>query len=216
MSRFTLHLVVPLGVAAIASASHAGIVNPSFEDVYPSPRDPFAMLPVGWTTVVPEDGWDAVYAEGIDYYVLSPITPIDGRAMAIVTRPWRLWQTVTLAAGDTILVDVAVATSSPQADGTAMVGLGSFRDQWWNFAAWTGLNVPYLSNFGTAGVSWIGWQTLSLTVPATGTYDLVLINSFNTGLGDVSTYFDNIRVIPAPGAAAMLVLGGAVVARRRR
>ncbi|MBX9736151.1 MAG: hypothetical protein K2X32_04425 [Phycisphaerales bacterium] len=219
MSRSALHLVVTLGVAAIASASHAGIVNPSFEDVYPSPREPLLMLPVGWTTEVPEEGWDAVYAEGYDIYVGSPITPTDGRAMAIATSPWRLWQTVTLTAGDTILVDVAMATNSTQAFGTAVIGLGSGSDYsgWTNLSTYSSFKVPYPGISAGPGASWIGWQTLSLTVPATGTYDLVLIGSFShNGDGSVSTYFDNIRVIPGPGAAGLLTVGGLLVARRRR
>jgi hypothetical protein len=218
MNRLTVQVVAACGVAAFASATRAGIVNPSFEDVYPSPREPFLMLPTGWTTIVPEDGWDAVYSEESDVYVGSPITPTDGRAMAIVTSPWRLWQTVTLTAGERILVDVAVATNSTQAFGSAIVALGSGPDFVpWNVTASSSFDVPYPGDFGTLDVPWIDWQTLSLTVPATGTYDLVLIGSFShNGDGSVSTYFDNIRVIPAPSALALLGLGGAVAARRRR
>ncbi|MBY0313705.1 MAG: hypothetical protein K2W85_16695 [Phycisphaerales bacterium] len=219
MNRSALHLVVRLGVAAITSASHAGIVNPSFEDVYPSPHDPFVVLPVGWTTVVTEEGFDTAWAEKFGEYGAPPAGPTDGRAMAIVTAPWRIWQTVTLTAGERIFVDVAVATSSSQAYGSAVIALGSSWNEpaLWNFAASASLDVPYPGNFGSGGVSWIGWQTLSLTVPATGTYDLVLIGGFSgTANGGTNTYFDNIRVIPAPGTAALLVLGRARLNRRRR
>lgn len=221
MSRSTLHLVVTLGVVAIASASHAGIVNPSFEDVYPSPRDSQFMLPVGWNTLIADDSpfgpYDTAWAGEEDVYMFPSFGPSDGGFMAIGSMNAPLWQSVTLTAGDVILVDVAAATNSSHQDGAAMVGLGSIGDRWGNLAALGRFDVPSESNFGWFGVPWIDWQTVSLTVPATGTYDLILFGSFGGNAdGQTNTYFDNIRVVPAPGALALLGLGGVIASRRRR
>lgn len=63
----------------------------------------------------------------------------------------------------------------------------------------------------------MNWQTLSLTVPSTGTCTLPL-NSMFGGNGDGETYsfFDNARIAPAPDVAKLIGLGGMIIARKRR
>ncbi|MBY0262368.1 MAG: hypothetical protein K2Q20_08485 [Phycisphaerales bacterium] len=217
MARPIVHLLAAFGVAAIAPAVHAAIVNPSFEDVYPSPNDPIFTLPVGWNTSTGQapgyDPWDTSWADSYDIYMSQYFAPSDGERMGINSSTGILWQSVTFSAGDTILVDVAMVTDASLASGAATVALGSFL----NYAASASYSVPLGGGFGGLRTPWIGWHTVSLTVPATGTYDLILIGSFGgTADGKTHTYFDNIRVVPSPGAAAFLTLGGLLAARRRR
>ncbi len=206
MTRPIIHLLAALAVSAAASAAEADIVNPSFEQVYPNPLVEGWFLPSGWD--VEENAWvwsdTGQWAEGS---FLLP--PTHGQWKAGTAFGYSLSQQVGLNAGDQVLVDVAMTCDAWYADGWAEIRLGD----WQNPAAFSRSYVV-MSRYNT---SLIGWHTLSLTVPASGTYDLALQGiSSGTGDGTIYFHFDNVRVVPAPGAAALLVLGGAVVARRRR
>ncbi len=219
MGRSIFHLVATLAIAAAATASHAGIVNPSFDDVFPSPRSQWHyMLPSGWSADIAEDDgtgqpYDLAWVSQYDTWGSSPITPSNGGWMAIVTAGGYFSQEVSLTAGDQILVDFAVSTTDLFAFGTAFMALQDGPIQ-----VFASFEVPFNSDFGTQGSQrWLNWQTLTLTVPSTGTYTLSLNGQFNgAGNGEHYTFFDNVRIVPAPGSLALLGLTSLVPPLRRR
>jgi hypothetical protein len=192
-----------------AAAAHASIVNPSFEDVYaynhPNPMLQGFLLPVGWNVPDVPPGfdpfwWDEFGAIAVEGYGFS--TPTDGMRIVFVTS--RIWQTVTLTGGDQIVLDVFVWS-----DGWTVGGVGMWISN--GQSTWS----SSLEFNSSDGVIYTGWQQLTLTVPASGTYELSLLNGLG-GDGGALAFFDNIRVIPTPGAAALLGLSSVLVARRRR
>jgi hypothetical protein len=115
----------------------------------------------------------------------------------------RIWQTVPLTGGDQIVLDVFV-WSYGWTVGSAGMSISNGQSTWSS-------SLEVDSSWGVN----TGWQQLTLTVPASGTYELTLLSALD---GDAGAFacFDNIRVIPAPGAAALLGLSSVLVARRRR
>jgi hypothetical protein len=203
-------LFAPLAALAFVTQSgQASIVNPSFEDTTAHPLTDFFRVPTGWTidtwlfseepTSGATDGWPFV------------TRPTHGQSMGISAGGF-LTQSVLLQAGDEVLVDVAIETDRFQSDGLAYIALVAPQ-----MTLSTGIDVPWLS-FGLGGTtSRIDWQTLSLVVPTAGTYELRLHGYFGgTGDGWTWAFFDNIRVVPAPGAAVVLGLAGVLISRRRR
>jgi hypothetical protein len=191
-----------------AATAHASIVNPSFEDAYNHPRFQEFLLPVGWDVfdAHPDAGpswWEesGVYIWRDEWGLVT--TPTDGTRKLFITLGARIWQTVTLTAGDQILLDVAIFTS-PWPSGSAGMWISNGQSIWSSSL-----------EFDTGGGFNTGWQQLTLTVPASGTYELSLFNHV-FDYGGVLAFFDNIRVIPTPGAAALLGLSSVLVARRRR
>lgn len=207
----TKTLFAPLAALAfVAQSGQASIVNPSFEDTTAHPLSDFFRVPTGWTV----DTWlfsDEPNSGAIDgpYFVTRPT---HGQSMGI-SSPGRLTQSVSLQAGDEILVDVAIETDQFESSGLAYIELVAPQ-----VTLSTGIDVPWLSGFGWGGsTTRIDWQTLSLVVPTTGTYELRLHGYFGgTGDGWTSAFFDNIRVVPAPGAAVVLGLAGVLLSQRRR
>lgn len=205
MGRFTVHVAVTLGVAAITSASHAGIVNPSFEDEF-----------LGWSML------------GGDGFVLNwngfggTPNPGAGQAAASMEGPGGGWQTVALSAGDVILFDAAPA--QPFGPG---YGGGAFHLQVWLGPAtsmypeqWD-LNTPTQVNISwyEPDVPYGQWTTRSVTAPSTGLYTLGFFgwtSSTFPGLDARWMLLDNFRIVPAPGAAALLALAAVASSRRRR
>ncbi|MBY0313707.1 MAG: hypothetical protein K2W85_16705 [Phycisphaerales bacterium] len=197
----TRPLLFSVLVVAIASTSHADIVNPSFEQVYPNPLVEGWSLPVGWE--VGSDDW--VWADS----GYLPILPTHGQWLAGTAFGYSLSQQVALNAGDQVLVDVAMTCDAWYAEGWAEIRLGD-----WQSPAALARSYVVMSRYNT---SLIGWHTLSLTVPASGTYELALQGvSGGTGDGTINFYFDNVRVVPTQGAGTLLGLGGVLAARRRR
>ncbi len=213
MNRSALHLVLTLGVAAIASASHAGIVNPSFEEF-----DANGQV-TGWSLL---DGGLLIDLNGFGGTPNSGA----GQVAAYMEGAGGGWQTVALSAGDVILFDAAPARP---------FGPG-YGGGWFNLQVWlcpptnvfpSNLGLPWGPSTPTeANISWSEptapygqWTTRSLIAPATGLYTLGFFGWAYSNFPAVDSCWvmiDNFRVVPAPGAAAILVLGGAVVARRRR
>jgi hypothetical protein len=197
-------------MAICGPGAHAGIINPSFEDTTAHPLTDFVRIPTGWTidTWLFSDEPTSGATDGV-YFVTRPT---HGQSMGISAGGF-LTQSVSLHAGDEILVDVAIETDRFESSGLAYIALVAPQ-----MTLSTEVDVPWLSGFGTGGAtSRIDWQTLSLVVPTTGTYELRLHGYFGgTGDGWTFAFFDNIRVVPAPGAAVVLGLAGVRLSRRRR
>jgi hypothetical protein len=199
-----------------AAAAHASIVNPSFEDVYaynhPNPMLQGFLLPVGWNVPDVPPGfdpfwWDEFGAIAVEGYGFS--TPTDGMRIVFVTS--RIWQTVTLTGGDQIVLDVAIDNSYGYFTyGCAGMSISNGQSTWSSV-----LEIPWDNRLGWPNNDTTGWQQITLTVPASGTYELTLWSALG-GSGGGAALFDNIRVIPTPGAAALLGLSSVLVARRRR
>jgi hypothetical protein len=203
----SLAAFVLVAAGLCAATAHASIVNPSFEDVYNHPRFQEFLLPVGWDVpdAHPDAGpdwweWSGVYIWEWGGFV----TPTDGTRLVFVSPGLRIWQTVTLTAGDQILLDVFV-WSDGWTVGSAGMWISNGQSTWSSSLEFNSFD----------GVIDTGWQQLTLTVPASGDYELSLFNQLY-GAGGGLAFFDNIRVIPTPGAAALLGLSSVLVARRRR
>jgi hypothetical protein len=197
--------LVAAGLCAVTA--HASIVNPSFEDVYnhPDPMYQDFLQPVGWNNPDFNPLWPPYGAWVVDG---ADVMPTDGTKMVLIQN--RIWQTVTLTAGDQILLDVAIInTGYSRTWGNAGISISNGQSTWSSF-----FEIPYNSPLDWP-ISTTGWQQLTLTVPASGTYELTLLSALD---GDAGAFacFDNIRVIPTPGAAALLGLSSVLVARRRR
>jgi hypothetical protein len=206
--RRSLAALALVAAGLCAATAHASIVNPSFEDVYIPPRFQDVLLPVGWNVfdAPPDAGpdwWDdhsaSVWGDEWGW-----VTPPDGTRVLFVTSGARVWQTVTLTGGDQILLDVFV-WSDGWTVGSAGMSISNGQSTWSS-------SLEFDSSWGVINT---GWQQITLTVPASGTYELTLFNGLG-GDGGALAFFDNIRVIPTPGAAALLGLSSVLVARRRR
>jgi hypothetical protein len=205
----TTTLIAPLAALALmAQAGHASIINPSFEDTTAHQLTGEIRVPTGWTIDTYFNGYPLSGAtEGWPFAT----QPTHGQSMGIA-RDGRLTQSVFLQAGDEVLVDVAIETDRSGSGGEALFELVSPE----TFLS-RQINVS-ISWFGRGyGISRIDWQTLSLVVPTTGTYELRLQGFFDgTADGGTSAFFDNIRVVPSPGAAATLGFAGVLAAGVRR
>jgi hypothetical protein len=188
-----------------AATAHASIVNPSFEDVYNHPRFQEVLLPVGWNVFdAPPDAGPSWWEEHGPWVVEWDGLSTDGTRALLTLHDNRIWQTVPLTGGDQIVLDVFVWS-----DGWTVGGVGMWISN--GQSTWS----SSLEFNSSDGVIYTGWQQLTLTVPASGTYELSLLNGLG-GDGGALAFFDNIRVIPTPGAAALLGLSSVLVARRRR
>jgi hypothetical protein len=205
MSCSSPRFVVTIGVAVIASTSHAAIVNPSFEDDV-----------LGWSML----GGDGFLTDWNGFGG----TPHSGagQAAARMEGAGGGWQTVALTAGDVILFDVAPA--QPFGPG--------YGGGWFNLQVWLGpatsmypenwdLNTPSQVN-----ISWSEptapygqWTTRSLIAPATGLYTLGFFGWAYSSFPTLDTRWvmiDNFRIVPGPGTGVMLIVVGLRPTRRRR
>lgn len=215
MARSIVHLLAALGVAAIAPAVHAAIVNPSFEDV-----DANYQI-TGWNVPGDPDGnwlpwaWSNLWGQ--------PPNPGSGELCAAMDFGGGGGQLVTLNAGDVVLFDAGAIT--PRGPYFA----DDYRLQVWLIdpsLSWPIDGAPWDPNTPTRwNMYWpsdtplLGqWLTGSLTAPATGTYRLGFWGSAGINVGNQGMFvmIDNFRVVPAPGAASLLGLGILLAACRRR
>ncbi|MBX9736150.1 MAG: hypothetical protein K2X32_04420 [Phycisphaerales bacterium] len=215
MARPIIRLLAAFGVAAIASTVHADIVNPSFEILDADYRI------TGWNALDDPSGIDLPWAEGT-FWATQP-NPGAG-ALAATMGVGRGGQTVTLNAGDVILFEVSAATPP----GPYGFWYDDYRIQVWlcepdrasplNHASVFDASTPTQFNmYWPNNTPLVGqWITGSLIVPATGTYTLGFQGTAGGPVNETMwVMLDNFRVVPAPGAAALLGLGGLLATRRR-
>ena len=205
MPRSTLLTLAALTAAVASQAAHADIVNASFEMSIPG--DPYT--PLGWENYPnPEYGFlagrywgDYVYGRGA----------AEGEWVGFVTGLGVMSQVITLAAGDQVLIETTGYSDVSQYSMSAVVVLDMLAD---DVSASASLWLGDSSNprgFVPA------WRTLSVTAPEDGTYTLALFTrGMFTGDGEFMVFYDNLRVVPAPGAATVLAMCGVLAARRRR
>lgn len=219
MPRFFPLVIATLAGTATCSAVRADLVNGSFEFgfVTSSPiwSDYRGIWDVasGWNgdggpyEPVPGPGWRAGPSGILPW--LGQVTPSDGQWFGVVGS-WLYSDPVRLEAGQRVLFDIGVLYDGQSFDRTWLIELW---DDWNSPSALSTL-ITLSENQPTGGSHFTGWTTMSIVVPRSGDFTL----SFDTVLGTGFAYglIDNIRVVPAPGAAAVLGLVGVSAAGRRR
>lgn len=195
-ARTPTHLGIATAIL-LAGTAGAQIVNGSFEIADPDyPEDPWFSVPLGWTNPLGYDyyGWRSAWWFGF--------TPVDGSFMAVVPGGgWLDQEGIWLNAGDRVVFEYGVDNFDSYRAASAMVSLiGHERVDFF------GPEVPV---GGT-----LSWTTGEIVAPVSGVYTLRISGD---GYGySPAALFDNVRVVPGPGAAMLLAAGGLTAMRRRR
>ncbi|MBX9736149.1 MAG: PEP-CTERM sorting domain-containing protein [Phycisphaerales bacterium] len=217
MQPSAFHLGSAFLIAAVACASHAQIVNPSFEEFDTN------GLVTGWTFRNDPTGEFTPWFDDNHYGGIP--NPGAGAYAATISYYGGGEQIVTLNAGDVVLFDVNfVARIFPYpCDGGLQVWLlrpdQQFPTPTIGYPQYTALSTPTLFSMYWPGTSPESdrWLTGSVTAPSTGTYTLGFWGqAFQNRLTEGLVQIDNFRVVPAPSALLFVGLGGILIARRRR
>lgn len=137
-------------------------------------------------------------------YLILLNTYVDGGANTV--DRWSLQARFNLTTG-LVDDDTTAAAGSPGTTPRPII-----RDQWVPFSATIDLSANTLSWSYNNQVVWSGSWTRGT---AGANNAIAAVDLFNlSSTGDV--YYDNISLVPAPGAMGLLAMGGLLAARRRR
>ncbi|MBY0310629.1 MAG: hypothetical protein K2W85_01025 [Phycisphaerales bacterium] len=210
-------LFAAIAVAVIASASHAEIANPSFEQYAQNSQV------TGWTFRNDPAGEFTPWADDNRYGGVP--NPGAGEYAATISYYGGGEQLVTLNAGDVVMFDINFVTRifPYPCDGGLLVWLlppdQLFPTLSIGYREYTMPSTPMLFSMYWHWDSLVRdrWLIGSVTAPATGTYTLGFWGqAFQNQLTEGLVQIDNFRIIPAPGAAAALGVAGLVSMRLRR
>ncbi len=217
MPRFFPLVIATLAGTAACSAVRASFVNSSFESGFVRSSPSYSDFVGEWDVA---DGWrgdgapyEPVFGApmragpaGITPW-LAQITPSDGQWFGVLGGIL-ISEETNLSAGQQILLDIGFAY------------WGASFDAVWYFtvsgpSGYSETRLTFAGLGATDGlINFSGWTTIALDVQETGSTGLVLDGVFVDGFG--FGLIDNVRVVPAPGGAIMLVPGVLIAARRRR
>ncbi len=172
----------------LAGTAQADFSNPSFEtgDL------------TGWSTTIPWGAWIKVLT------TWSSWSATDGSYYALLKTDggWsttKLYQSFTASAGDPLSFDAFFKAGDywPYNDGAYVKIMGPVTATLWS------QSVGTVGSYGSTP-----WQSVSYTIPVSGSYTLEcgIYNAYDSGW-DSYVGVDNVHVIPAPGAVLLGILG---------
>lgn len=208
-----------IAVVALASASSAQLVDPGFES------NPLVNYVTVLNNFVAQQGnWGV--ESGARVGVTGAITPAAGNFMlqmnqngGAVTQAWQVldmapWAAAISAGTATFTLD-ALFNSEGVPPPNGYIKLNYYSAP--NLGSYTGSSTQ--TNFTLDGVAstWENFGTAG-TIPIGTTWTTVEFGYVNATMGGHPGFVDNARltIVPTPGAATLLAMGGLVAARRRR
>lgn len=208
--RVVASLKIPAGMIACAIATTTAgasnlVVNGSFETPYLAGfNTTHSAGSFGLT------GW-AIGGQGIDHD--SFFQPAHG--LQTISTRWvgssNVSQKVTTAASMVYTLSFAATRERPE----LVAGMASTRgvDVYWNSMVIGTVTLPPDPTQTNASMN---WQYYTFSVVGTGGLDELLFQDIDSGVNGFGVQLDDVRLVPAPGALALLGAGGLMGGRRRR
>lgn len=197
--------MVACAIAAAAAGASNLIVNGSFELPYlggfNTTHGAGSFGLTGWT----------IGGQGVDHD--SAFQPAHG-LQSISTR-WvgssNVSQKVTTVSSVVYTLTFAATRERPE----LVAGMGATRgiDIYWNTSV---IGTVMLPPDPTQTNASMNWQYYTFSVVGTGGLDELLFQDIDSGVSGFGVQLDDVRLVPAPGALALMGVGGLIATRRRR